>query len=311
MRIRQWIVVAALAHGVVACGGRAPVSPSAPTPVSSAPLTTTRVTISGNVMLARIGETTQLTAMAILSDNTTKDVTTAATWSVGDARVAAVSPAGLVTVVGFGATWVAATYQSRGAGLTVTATLPGTFVIAGRVREPGIGGIADVPVVDTTTGRSATSDPDGYFSIAGLPRLQAQIKAEKEGYEPAEVQATQTNVDLPLQRIVHLTAGETSKPSPLAPNDLSYTVDGKSCKPCRLIRVVVPRAGILDVRVTWTVVASNLTLFAEGQVVTGSVGALAANLFIAAPREVLIYLGAAPPGVVPDHTPFMLETSMR
>ena len=55
MRTPQWIVVAALAHGVVGRGGRAPVSLAAPTPVSSTSLTTTRVTISGNVMLARIG----------------------------------------------------------------------------------------------------------------------------------------------------------------------------------------------------------------------------------------------------------------
>ena len=142
--------------------------------------------------------------------------------------------------------------------------------------------------------------------------MQAHLKAEKEGYEPAEVDTTQTNVDLPLQRVVRVLAGaETSRPDALAPNDLSYTVDGNSCKPCRLIRVVVPRSGTLDVRVTWTVTASKLTLFAEGQVVPGSVGALDATLFIAAPREVLIYLGAAPPSVVSDHIPFTLETSMR
>jgi hypothetical protein len=314
MRVPSGIVLLVLAQGLAGCGSHAPVSPTAPTtttPTTTSP-TTTRVAISGNVMLTTIGETTQLTATATLSDNTTKDVTTDATWSRGDARVATVSPSGLVTVVGFGATWISATYQSRGASMTVTATLPGTFVIAGRVREPGAGGIANVPVIDTITGRSATTDSDGYFSLAGLPRLQAQLKAEKEGYEPAEVETTQTNVDLPLQRVIRLTAGsETAKPETLAPNGVSYTVDGKSCNPCRLIRVVVPRAGILDVRVTWTVTASKLTLFAEGQVVAGAVGALAANLFIAAPREVLIYLGAEPPSVVSDHTPFMLETSMR
>ena len=316
MRIVNRIVLVVLAQGLVGCGSRAPVSPTAPTTTTTAtstPLpTTTRIAISGNVTLTRVGETTQLTATATLSDSTTKDVTRDAKWFWGDARVATVSPSGLVTVVGFGATWISATYQSRGASMTVTATLPGTFVLAGRVREPGAGGIANVPVVDTVSGRSATTDSDGYFSVAELPRLQAHFKAEKDGYEPAETDATQTNVDLPLQRVIRLNAGsETGKPETLAPNGVSYIVDGKICNPCRLIRIVVPRAGILDVRVTWTVPASKLTLFAEGQVVAGVVGALAANLFIDAPREVLIYLGVASPGVVADHTPFTVETSMR
>jgi hypothetical protein len=193
----------------------------------------------------------------------------------------------------------------------VTATPPGTFVLAGRVREPGAGGLASVRVVDTTSGRSATTNSDGNFSLAELPSLQAHFTAEKDGYEPAEVDATQTNVDLPLQHVVRLTAGETAKPPALAPNDLSYTVGSNSCNPCRLIRVVVLQAGTVHVHVTWTVTASKLSLFAEGQVVAGETRELTADVPINAPREVVMYLGAAPPNAVPDHTPFTFETSMR
>jgi hypothetical protein len=101
-----------LAHGLVGCGSRAPASLAAPTTTAtSTPLTTTRVTISGNVVLTGIGETTQLTATATRSDNTTKDVTTDAKWFVVDARVATVSPGGLVTVVGLGATRISAPRQ--------------------------------------------------------------------------------------------------------------------------------------------------------------------------------------------------------
>ena len=123
MRLTGGIVLVLLAQGLVGCGGRAPVSPTAPTTTTTtttpAPQpAVTRVVMTGNVTLTRVGETTQLTAMATLSDNTTKDVTKEARWSGGDARVATVGPSGLVTVVGFGATWISATYQSRGASMT-------------------------------------------------------------------------------------------------------------------------------------------------------------------------------------------------
>lgn len=304
-----------LASTWTGCGRRQSTSLVAPTPTPATPPapspTVTRVSIGGNLSLTRIGETTQLTATATLSDNTTKDVTSVATWQWGDARVATVSPTGLVTIVGFGATWISASYQSRGAGATVTATLSGTFVIAGRVREPAAGGIAGVRVVDTMSGRSATTDSDGEFSLAELPRLQAHLKVEKEGYEPAELEATEANVDLPIQRVVRLTAGETVKPSALAPFDLSYNVGTSICSPCRLIRVAVLQAGTLHVHVTWTVTASRLNLFAEGQVVAGGTGELTADVPINAAREVLVYLGAVPPVAVPGHTLFTFETSMR
>jgi TolB-like protein len=314
MRIANPIVLVLLTQGLVGCGNRTPVSPTAPTTaMTPTPVPTiTRVAISGNVPLTTIGETAQLTATATLSDNTTKNVTTDGRWQAGDARIVTVSQTGLLSVVGFGSTWTSFTYQSRSAGITVAATPSGTFVIAGRVREPGAGGINNVRVVDELSGRAAVTDSDGYFSLAELPRLQAHLKVEKEAYEPVEVDVTAAGVDLPLQRVVRIAAGaETLRPDALAPNDLSYTVDGMSCKPCRLIRVVVPQAGTLHVGVKWTVTASKLSLFAEGQVVAGAAGAVAAEIPVNGPSEVLIYLGAAPPNTVLDHTPFSLETSMR
>lgn len=292
------------------CGSDKPGPTStAPTPNPSA--TVTGVSMSGNLTLTAVGESSQLTATASLSDNTTRNVTSDGRWQWGDQRVVTISPSGLLTVVGFGATWINFTYQSRAAGGTLTATLPGTFVIAGRVREPGAGGLANVRVVDTMTGRSATSDSDGYFSLAELPRFQAPFKAEKDGYEPAEGTATGTNVDLPLQRVVRLLAGETVKPAALAPNDLSYTVGSDRCSPCRLIRVVVPQAGTVHMRVTWTGTAARLSLFWEGQLVAGQTGELTADVPINAPREVLMYLGAVPPGAVNSYTSFTIETSLR
>jgi hypothetical protein len=310
-RLGLVLLILSASTWAMSCSETSTSLPAAPTPPSTPPPTVTAVSISGNLTLTGVGETSQLTGTAALSDNTTKDVTSDGRWQWGDARVVTISPSGLLTVVGFGSSWITFTYQQRSSGKTVTATLPGTFVIAGRVREPGAGPLSGVGIVDTMSGRSTTSDSDGQFFVAELPRLQAHFRAAKEGYEPAEVGATQTNVDLPLQRVVRLTAGETVKPASLAPNDLSYTVGGSRCAPCRLIRVVVLQPGTVQVKVTWTVQASRLSLFAEGQVVAGGTGELTADVPISAPREVLMYLGAAPPNTVPGHTSFTFETSVR
>ena len=302
------LLVIILAPSWTNCGSEKP-TPTAPAPNPSA--TVTSVSMSGNLTLTAVGETSQLTATAALSDGTTRDVTSIGRWQVGDSRVATISAGGLLRVMGFGATWISFTYGGRGAPGTVTATPPGTFAISGRVREPGAGSLRNVLVVDTISGRSATTDSDGYFSVAELPRLQAHFKVGIEGYEPAEVDATESNVDVPLQRIVRFTAGQTISPPALAPNDLSYTVGGNRCGPCRLIRVVVPQAGTVHIRVTWTGVAARLSLFGEGQVVAGQAGELIADLPINAPREVVVYLGAAPPITVSSHTSFTIETSLR
>jgi hypothetical protein len=284
-------------------------SPAPPPPVPIA--TATRVSINGNFALSTIGETTQLTATATLSDGSTKDVTGDGKWTSGDTRVIAVSPTGLMTVVGFGASSISFVYQTRFAGTTATATPAGTFVILGGVREPGEGPILGVRVVDVTSGRSVVTDSSGQFSMAELRSPQAHVKGEKDGYEPAEGDATGARIDLPMQHVVRLTVGDTVKPAVLAPHDLSYTVGGRRCDDCRLIRVAVPQPGIVQVHVTWGNTASNLSLFAEGQVVEGGARELTADVPIAAPREVLMYLGMTPPGSVSSHTAFTFERSLK
>ena len=63
--------------------------------------------------------------------------------------------------------------------------------------------------------------------------------------------------------------------------------------------------------VTWAATVSQLSLFAEGQVVAGSAGDLTADVAVNTPREVLMYLGGASPNSVRGHTPFTFETAMR
>jgi hypothetical protein len=293
------------------CGTDTPTPTAPPTPQTPPPAQVTRVTIGGSPPLTTIGETIQLAAHATLSDNSTKDVTRDGLWQGGDARVATVDSGGLVTVVGFGATALSFSYQGRSAGTTVTATPTGTFVISGVVREPGLGGVPDVRVLDTLSGRSTMTSAVGYYSLAQLPRAQARIQTDKAGYEPAEADVTANFPDLPVQRIVRVTAGDTVSPASLAPNDRTYTVGPLRCSDCHVIRVVMPRAGTLRVRVTWARVAQELTMFADGMVQASGTGELQADLVITAGREVLVYLGTQLPTEVTEHTPFTFITSVR
>lgn len=57
------------------------------------------------------GTSVQLVATATLSDNTTKDVSTAATWASSNTNVATVSSTGVVTAVSPGSANITATYQ--------------------------------------------------------------------------------------------------------------------------------------------------------------------------------------------------------
>jgi hypothetical protein len=81
------------------------------------------VTVSGNGALTGTGQTSQLTATATLSDGSTQDVTSKVTWTPANSGIATVSPAGLVTAVGFGTTTVTATYQGVSGQISITLQL--------------------------------------------------------------------------------------------------------------------------------------------------------------------------------------------
>jgi hypothetical protein len=149
---------------------------------------------------------------------------------------------------------------------------------------------------------------DGDFSLAQLSSLHAILRVTIAGYEPLERETTTPTVDLPVQQVVRVAAGDSVTPHPLAPNDLSYTIGSDRCDDCRLIRVVSSQSGSLRVRVTWTDTTTKLRLFVQGQIAIGGVGVLTADTQINAPGEVLMYLGAMP-GTQASHTTFTFATS--
>jgi len=250
------------------CGG-SPATPSralslSPTPTPTpAPLAVTALRIDGNATLAAIGETSQLAAIATYSDGTTHDVTERAVWASLPPGYFVVS-AGLVTVVRLGFSVVSARLEKT-AVIALLATPPGTFVFRGRARDPGDGGISGVRVFEANSNRTQVTDDTAEFQFAAI--AAARFSFSKDGYEPVEgvvgspTPATYMNVA--MQPAVHLTVGESVKET-LAPHDLSYTVGGDRCFPCKLIHVVSPSAGTVNLNVTWTAAANALNLWVNG-----------------------------------------------
>jgi hypothetical protein len=271
-----------------------------------------RISIAGNVIFNGIGQTSQLTARATFNDGNSKDVTADGQWQSSDTHVATVSETGEAKIVGFGTCVISFEYEKQLASVNLRASSPDTFTLGGRVREPGSGGLPGVVVVETSTGRSGVTSANGQFAITDLPRRQLlRLKVEKDGYETREVETetTEDGVDLPMQRVVRLAAGETVKPADLAPNDVPYVV-GKDVCICRLIRVAVPRAGTVGVRVRWPKMGATMRLFAEGVTVSGE-DELSADVPVSTAREVVMYFGWMARSSTREYVAFTFETTIR
>jgi hypothetical protein len=150
-----------------------------------------------------------------------------------------------------------------------------------------------------------------HLSLASLPTSTARLRFTKDGYEVTEINATQTDGQAALQRIIRVSVGETVSPPRFAPNDLIYTVGGERCVTCRLLRLVAPAAGTLHVRVAWNEPRVILSLWANGSVIEGSTTELVADLPVRG-GESIVYLSLKPAGTSGGfHVPFTIESSMR
>src|SRR6266545_3489638 len=114
-----FVVAVLLSVGWLACGGSS--MPTTPTPTSTTP-TVTAVAVTGAA--ASAGATAQFTATASLSNSTTQNVTSQATWASSSTAVATVSSAGLVSSVAAGDADIRATFQSVAGTLHITVTAP-------------------------------------------------------------------------------------------------------------------------------------------------------------------------------------------
>jgi hypothetical protein len=296
-----------------ACGSKPPSAGPSPTPSSppsATPPSVLRITVAGNISLTTIGETSQLTATAQLSDGTTQDVSAVATWTSTDPVTLEVSSRGMVTVRRYGAAYVYAAYVGKQSGLTIRATPAGTFITYGRVREPGSGSVSGATIA-TNTGVSMTTGSDGTFSLGALTGT-VQLSVTMAGFEPATVPVTPDEYqDVAIQRIVRVNAGQGVSLT-LAPHDMDYApAPGVRCYPCRLIRVSVASAGVLELAATWTVARTQLNIWVKDASLAteGTETNRASGTLRVTPGELQVYVGM--PSDVDYYIPLTFTTTIR
>lgn len=191
---------------VVACAepNRPPTAPSPPTPPTPPGPTTpsvTSLTVSGSTSIAAPGGTTQLTATARYSDDTTRDVTAEAQWSPSTSdpftNVLTVISRGLIKAERYGKDGVRATYDS-GPGLVASVSAEvrvapdGVFLVSvvvsdGRWTVDG----ARVQVTSPAGTFSATTNLWGYVDLPATGNAVLQV--EKAGFRTITKSAAVTS----------------------------------------------------------------------------------------------------------------------
>lgn len=168
------VVAAAI---LVACGGGSNTSATSPSSVTVNALTVTRASIFGAA-----GQTSQLTAKVTLPNQTTQDVTAAATWQSTNTGIATVSSGGLVTAVATGTATITATYQGDTGTLGVTVNIQSGSTTTFEGSVAGAGGQSGtfsftVQTLVTDTASSAPGSgtrriaPRAAFSVSGVVTL--------------------------------------------------------------------------------------------------------------------------------------------
>lgn len=168
-------------------------SPTAPTGAGAGPtVTVTSLTISGNTSICDIGGTTQLTATARYSDDTTQDVTAGAAWRTGEWL--SVSSPGLIRAVQYGRDTVFASMSGQD-GRSVQATAEvrvapdGVFLATVSVSDHGYATDgARVQVASSAGTFSATTD---LWGVVSLPAAgDARLRVEKAGFREVTASVT-------------------------------------------------------------------------------------------------------------------------
>ena len=265
-----------------------------------------RLDIEGNTRLSNVGETSQLRAIAHLSDGTSIDATSTVSWTVLTGTVVSISSSGVLEANDFGTGTIRATYGLSRINVKVTVTPAGTFVVSGRARQPGASGLSAVLITEAVSGRSTVTDLDGMFVLAAL--IGKELHLTREFHEPvtATVVPFDDQVSIPMQPVMQLQAGERLSGT-VAPNDLEYVVTpGATCGVCRMVRIQSDSAGMLNVTLT-SEPSWRMNIWVNGQEFTSpsstSTGVHAT--FRVGPGETIIYVGTPS---TDRHINFLLAT---
>ena len=250
------------------------------------------------VRLAAIGDSVQMRATARWSDGTSTDVTPDVSWSAPSSTIVSVSSSGLVQALDFGMVTVRAIYRTGRLEVRVSVTPDGTFVVAGRTRQPGSnpggGSLGGVTINDPMSGQSVVTMPNGTFMLARL--IGRELRLTKDNYEPATATVVpfSDDVSVPMQPMLRTQAGGSVE-GLIAPNDLEYILpSGRSCGICRLVRIQSGSAGTLRLTLRWNEARARLILWAGGQEFRSAIGGateITASVSIE-PGETILYVGA-------------------
>lgn len=189
-----------LTSGCNVCG-----SSVAPTVVPPPAVTVTGVTIAGMGGEGTVGDELSITLTASLSDQSTQDVTTQATWESSDANVATVSSSGRLVMVGPGECEIKGTYKGVATTrrLSVVRPSPGIGLVAGVLSDATSGRAvvgARVEIVNgVNAGLFTVSDGNGYYAIPNIVNGQLTLRVTRDGYIATEATANvlgNTQVDI-------------------------------------------------------------------------------------------------------------------
>ena len=148
----------------------------APSTTTSTTTTTTTlpssVSVTGETSLTGVGQRSQFTAAATLSDASVQDVTrlSSITWVSSNRAAAVISSSGVVTTIGLGTTTLIATYQGVTGSLNLTVTIVTTTFSGVLIRSDGQRGTFTLTLQGAVRTASApTSAPvSGSFQLPGV-----------------------------------------------------------------------------------------------------------------------------------------------
>ncbi len=186
-------------------------SPTAPTPAAGltppAGAPTVRSLAIAGPDVVDLGATSQFRVMAQLSDESSRDVTTEASWSGASGGLISVSASGSIRGLERGETRVSAEFDGRRESKVVMVLPAGTYRLTGTVIEADSSGPVIGALVEVTTGvgarLTARTDRTGTYRLYGVSG-QTGLRVTRDGYQPTAGTAFVTdqsashNIALPL-----------------------------------------------------------------------------------------------------------------
>jgi len=209
--IWRTLTAIAAALAIAACGSDG-TTPTAPTPKTAS---VASVAVTGSPLA--VGATGQFIATATLSDGSTQNVTTGASWASSNPNVASVTNAGVVNAQTAGDADITATYNGVSGKTHVLLVRPPSpvAVISGTVTDGFSGGILpniSVQLVDTTSVlKSTRTDASGKYLVANVATGPLTVSFSAKSYvtlTKSMAVSADTRIDGTLQR-----AGPISGPA--------------------------------------------------------------------------------------------------